>query len=283
MIDQSHIRNFSIIAHIDHGKSTLSDRLIELCGAVESRIMSDQILDNMELEKERGITIKARAVGLNYKAEDGESYTLNLIDTPGHVDFNYEVSRSLAACEGAVLVVDASQGVEAQTLANAYLALEHDLEILPVVNKIDLPAADPARTKKEIEDIVGILAEDAPEISAKTGLNVEQVPEYIVKNVPAPQGDASAPLQALVFDSQYDSYRGVVVLIRVVNGTLRRDDTVRFMASGATYKLLEVGHLRPMGFDPCEELAAGDVGYFTASIKNVADTRVGDTVTLLDS
>ena len=283
MIDQSHIRNFSIIAHIDHGKSTLSDRLIELCGAVESRIMSDQILDNMELEKERGITIKARAVGLNYKAEDGESYTLNLIDTPGHVDFNYEVSRSLAACEGAVLVVDASQGVEAQTLANAYLALEHDLEILPVVNKIDLPAADPARTKKEIEDIVGILAEDAPEISAKTGLNVEQVPEYIVKNVPAPQGDASAPLQALVFDSQYDSYRGVVVLIRVENGTLRRDDTVRFMASGATYKLLEVGHLRPMGFDPCEELAAGDVGYFTASIKNVADTRVGDTVTLLDS
>ncbi|MCQ2439248.1 MAG: translation elongation factor 4 [Oscillospiraceae bacterium] len=283
MIDQSHIRNFSIIAHIDHGKSTLSDRLIELCGAVESRIMSDQILDNMELEKERGITIKARAVGLNYKAEDGESYTLNLIDTPGHVDFNYEVSRSLAACEGAVLVVDASQGVEAQTLANAYLALEHDLEILPVVNKIDLPAADPARTKKEIEDIVGILAEDAPEISAKTGLNVEQVPEYIVKNVPAPQGDASAPLQALVFDSQYDSYRGVVVLIRVVNGTLRRDDTVRFMASGATYRLLEVGHLRPMGFDPCEELAAGDVGYFTASIKNVADTRVGDTVTLLDS
>ncbi len=283
MIAQSHIRNFSIIAHIDHGKSTLSDRLIELCGAVESRIMSDQILDNMELEKERGITIKARAVGLNYKAEDGESYTLNLIDTPGHVDFNYEVSRSLAACEGAVLVVDASQGVEAQTLANAYLALEHDLEILPVVNKIDLPAADPARTKKEIEDIVGILAEDAPEISAKTGLNVEQVPEYIVKNVPAPQGDASAPLQALVFDSQYDSYRGVVVLIRVVNGTLRRDDTVRFMASGATYRLLEVGHLRPMGFDPCEELAAGDVGYFTASIKNVADTRVGDTVTLLDS
>ncbi len=283
MTDQSHIRNFSIIAHIDHGKSTLSDRLIELCGAVESRSMSDQILDNMDLEKERGITIKARAVGLSYKAADGEVYTLNLIDTPGHVDFNYEVSRSLAACEGAVLVVDASQGVEAQTLANTYLAMDHDLEILPVINKIDLPAADPARTKTEIEDIIGIEASEAPEISAKTGLNVEQVPEYIVKTVPAPEGDASAPLQALVFDSQYDSYRGVVVLIRVVNGTLRVNDTVHFMASGADYKLTEVGHLRPMGFDPCDELAAGDVGYFTASIKNVADTRVGDTVTLLES
>ena len=280
MTDQSHIRNFSIIAHIDHGKSTLSDRLIELCGAVEERSMSDQILDNMDLEKERGITIKARAVGLSYTAEDGETYTLNLIDTPGHVDFNYEVSRSLAACEGAVLIVDASQGVEAQTLANTYLAMEHDLEILPVINKIDLPAADPARTKTEIEDIIGIPAEEAPEISAKTGLNVEQVPEYIVQNIPAPTGDPNAPLQALVFDSQYDSYRGVVVLIRIVNGTLRSGDTVHFMASGADYKLTEVGHLRPMGFDPCAQLSAGDVGYFTASIKNVADTRVGDTVTL---
>ena len=281
-MNQDHIRNFSIIAHIDHGKSTLSDRLIELCGAVEERNMEDQILDNMDLERERGITIKARAVGLNYRAEDGEVYTLNLIDTPGHVDFNYEVSRSLAACEGAVLIVDASQGVEAQTLANTYLALEHDLEILPVINKIDLPAADPERTRVEIEDIIGIDAELAPEISAKTGLNVEQVPEYIVKNVPAPGGDPEAPLQALVFDSQYDSYRGVVVLIRVMEGRLRKDDTVKFLASGASYKVVEVGHLRPVGFDPCGELSAGDVGYFTASIKNVADTRVGDTVTLAE-
>ena len=281
-MNQDHIRNFSIIAHIDHGKSTLSDRLIELCGAVEERNMEDQILDNMDLERERGITIKARAVGLNYRAEDGEVYTLNLIDTPGHVDFNYEVSRSLAACEGAVLIVDASQGVEAQTLANTYLALEHDLEILPVINKIDLPAADPERTRVEIEDIIGIDAELAPEIYAKTGLNVEQVPEYIVKNVPAPGRDPEAPLQALVFDSQYDSYRGVVVLIRVMEGRLRKDDTVKFLASGASYKVVEVGHLRPVGFDPCGELSAGDVGYFTASIKNVADTRVGDTVTLAE-
>ena len=279
MTDQSKIRNFSIIAHIDHGKSTLSDRLIELCGAVSQREMESQLLDNMDLERERGITIKARAVKLNYQAQDGNVYELNLIDTPGHVDFNYEVSRSLAACEGAVLVVDAAQGIEAQTLANTYLAVEHDLEILPVINKIDLPAADPQRVKEEIENVIGIPAQDAPEISAKQGINIEAVLEDIVAKVPAPKGDPAAPLRALIFDSQYDPYRGVIVYFRVMEGTLRTGMPVKMMASGAKYEVLECGHLLPIGMEPCPELIAGEVGYLTASIKDVKDTRVGDTVT----
>lgn len=279
MFDQSKIRNFSIIAHIDHGKSTLADRLLEACNAVSAREMENQLLDNMDLERERGITIKARAVKIRYHAQDGNDYTLNLIDTPGHVDFNYEVSRSLAACEGAILVVDASQGVEAQTLANTYLALEHNLEIRPVVNKIDLPAADPQRVKAEIENVIGLEAQNAPEISAKQGLNITAVLEDIVQHIPSPKGDPKAPLRALIFDSQYDAYQGVVVYFRVMEGTLTRDMDVKMMASGAEYKLVEIGHLLPMGLEPCNRLSAGEVGYLTASIKNVKDTQVGDTIT----
>ena len=279
MTDLNHIRNFSIVAHIDHGKSTLADRLLEECNTVDKREMSDQILDSMELERERGITIKARAVKLDYTADNGEHYVLNLIDTPGHVDFNYEVSRSLAACEGAVLVVDASQGIEAQTLANTYLAVDAGLEVVPVINKIDLPAARPEEVKHEIEDVIGIPALDAPEISAKNGINIHSVLESVVHGIPAPEGDRDAPLQALIFDSQYDSYRGVIVYLRVKNGVLRPGMDVRMMATGAVYKVVEVGTLSPLGMDPADALGAGEVGYLTASIKTVADTRVGDTIT----
>ena len=282
MTDLSRIRNFSIIAHIDHGKSTLADRLLEECNAIDQRIRAEQMLDSMELEKERGITIKATAATLTYVADDGETYALNLIDTPGHVDFNYEVSRSLAACEGAVLVVDASQGVEAQTLANTYLAIDAGLEVLPVINKIDLPSARPAEVKAEVEDIIGIPAEDSPEISAKNGINIHSVLEMIVKDVPAPTGDRNAPLQALIFDSVYDSYRGVIVYTRIKEGTIRPGQDIKMMSTGAVYKVVEVGTMSPTGLIPRDALGAGEVGYITASIKTVADTQVGDTSTTVE-
>ena len=278
-IDQSKIRNFCIVAHIDHGKSTLADRIIEMTGLLTSREMQAQVLDNMELERERGITIKAQAVRTVYKAEDGEEYIFNLIDTPGHVDFNYEVSRSLAACDGAILVVDAAQGIEAQTLANVYLALDHDLDVMPVINKIDLPSAEPERVIEEIEDVIGIEAHDAPRISAKTGQNVAQVLEQIVKKIPAPKGDPKAPLQALIFDSVYDSYKGVIIFCRIKEGTVRKGMPIHMMATGADADVVEVGYFGAGQFIPCEELSAGMVGYITGSIKNVKDTRVGDTVT----
>ena len=279
MTDQSKIRNFCIIAHIDHGKSTLADRIIEKTGLLTEREMQSQVLDNMELERERGITIKSQAVRIVYKAKDGEEYIFNLIDTPGHVDFNYEVSRSLAACDGAILVVDAAQGIEAQTLANVYLALDHDLDVFPVINKIDLPSADPQRVINEIEDVIGLEAQDAPRISAKTGQNVDEVLEQIVKKIPAPKGDVEAPLKALIFDSVYDSYKGVIVFCRLVDGRIRKGTKVRMMATGFTAEVVEAGYFGAGRFIPCEELTAGMVGYFTASIKNVRDTRVGDTVT----
>ena len=279
MTELSNIRNFSIIAHIDHGKSTLADRLLEQCHAIDQRIRAEQMLDSMDLERERGITIKSSAVTLHYTAADGEKYVLNLIDTPGHVDFNYEVSRSLAACEGAILVVDASQGVEAQTLANTYLAIDAGLEVLPVINKIDLPSARPAEVKSEIEDIIGIPAEDAPEISAKNGINIPAVLEMIVLDVPAPTGERDAPLQALIFDSYYDAYRGVIVYMRLKQGTIKPGMEVKMMATGATFKVLECGLMRPLGLEPAKQLEAGQVGYFTASIKDVHETQIGDTVT----
>ena len=279
MIDQSKIRNFCIIAHIDHGKSTLADRIIEKTGTLTEREMQSQVLDNMELERERGITIKSQAVRIVYKANDGEEYIFNLIDTPGHVDFNYEVSRSLAACDGAILVVDAAQGIEAQTLANVYLALDHDLDVLPVINKIDLPSADPERVVNEIEDVIGLEAHDAPRISAKTGLNVEEVLEQVVTKIPAPQGDVNAPLKALIFDSVYDAYKGVIVFCRVMDGRVKKGTQIRMMATGFTTEVVEVGYFGAGQFIPCDELTAGMVGYITASIKNLGDTRVGDTVT----
>ena len=279
MIDQSKIRNFCIIAHIDHGKSTLADRIIEKTGTLTEREMQSQVLDNMELERERGITIKSQAVRIVYKANDGEEYIFNLIDTPGHVDFNYEVSRSLAACDGAILVVDAAQGIEAQTLANVYLALDHGLDVLPVINKIDLPSADPERVVNEIEDVIGLEAHDAPRISAKTGLNVEEVLEQIVTKIPAPQGDVNAPLKALIFDSVYDAYKGVIVFCRVMDGRVKKGTQIRMMATGFTTEVVEVGYFGAGQFIPCDELTAGMVGYITASIKNLGDTRVGDTVT----
>ena len=278
-IDQSKIRNFCIIAHIDHGKSTLADRIIEMTGLLTSREMQSQVLDNMELERERGITIKAQAVRIVYKAKNGEEYIFNLIDTPGHVDFNYEVSRSLAACDGAILVVDAAQGVEAQPLANVYLALDHDLDVMPVINKIDLPSAEPERVIEEIEDVIGIEATDAPLISAKTGLNVDQVLEQIVEKIPAPVGNPEAPLQALIFDSLYDSYKGVIVFCRIKEGSVRKGTPILMMATGAKAEVVEVGYFGAGQFIPCEELSAGMVGYITASLKNVKDTRVGDTIT----
>ena len=278
-IDQNKIRNFCIVAHIDHGKSTLADRIIEKTGLLTSREMQAQVLDNMDLERERGITIKAQTVRIVYKAKDGEEYIFNLIDTPGHVDFNYEVSRSLAACEGAILVVDAAQGIEAQTLANVYLALDHDLEVFPVINKIDLPSADPERVKNEIEDVIGIEAQDAPLISAKTGLNIEDVLEEIVAKIPAPTGDKEGPLKALIFDSVYDAYKGVIVFCRIKEGTVKKGTTIKMMASGAKADVVEVGYFGAGQFIPCEELSAGMVGYITASLKNVKDTTVGDTIT----
>ncbi|MCI8320513.1 MAG: elongation factor 4 [Dorea sp.] len=278
-INQSKIRNFCIIAHIDHGKSTLADRIIEMTGLLTSREMQSQVLDNMELERERGITIKAQTVRIVYKAQNGEEYIFNLIDTPGHVDFNYEVSRSLAACDGAILVVDAAQGVEAQTLANVYLALDHDLDVMPVINKVDLPSAEPERVIEEIEDIIGIEAQDAPRISAKTGLNVEEVLEQIIEKIPAPTGDSKAPLQALIFDSVYDSYKGVIVFCRIKEGSIQKGTPILMMATGAKAEVVEVGYFGAGQFIPCEELSAGMVGYITASIKNVKDTRVGDTIT----